>query len=95
MTELLLKQYTSFSSLEEYFGEYTLKSGYLDSITVPFTLLTSEDDPIIPYTDIASAKKSPAIRFMLQKNGGHCGYIMNRKLESWYLPHMLRAFGNS
>jgi len=24
----------------------------------------------------------------------HCGYIMNGKLESWYLPHMLRAFSN-
>jgi len=94
MTEILLRQYTSFSSLEEYFGEYTLKDGYLDSITIPCTLLTSEDDPLIPSADIASIKKSPAVRFMLQKRGGHCGYIMNSKLDSWYLPHMLRAFSS-
>ena len=92
MTEKLLKQYTSFGSLEEYFGEYTLKDGYLDGITIPFTLLTSEDDPIIPYTDVASVEKNPAVRFILQKKGGHCGYLMNRKLESWFLMHMLRAF---
>ena len=94
MTELLLRRYTSFSSLEEYFGKYTLKEGYLDGITIPFTLLTSEDDPLIPYTDISSIERSPAVRFMLQKKGGHCGYIMNEKLESWYLPHMLRAFSD-
>ena len=49
MTERLLEQYTSFDSLEDYFGRYTLKEGFLNGITVPFTLLTSEDDPIIPF----------------------------------------------
>ncbi len=92
MTESLLEQYTSYSSLEDYFGRYTLKEGFLEDITIPFTLLTSRDDPIIPYEDIASARMSPAVNFLLQSRGGHCGYIANHRLESWYLPSMLRAF---
>ena len=92
MTEGLL-EYTPYSSLEDYFGRYTLKEGYLDGISLPFTLLTSKDDPIIPYTDIASAKMSPSVHFILQENGGHCGYIMNGKFEPWYLGVMLGAFG--
>ncbi len=91
MTEELLK-YTPYTSLEDYFGRYTLKEGYLDGITLPFTLLTSKDDPIIPYTDISTAAMSDSVRFILQENGGHCGYIKNSKFESWYLEEMLRAF---
>ena len=92
MTESLLDQYTSYRSLEDYFGRYTLKEGYLENIRIPFSLLTSRDDPIIPYTDIASAKMARDVNFLLQKKGGHCGYIMNFRFESWYLPYMLRAF---
>ena len=95
MTEILLKQYTSYNSMKEYFAGYTLREGYLDGITIPFTLLTSKDDPIIPYKDIIKIKRSPAVKLILQKNGGHCGYIMNRKLESWYMPQMLNAFENA
>ncbi len=92
MTEKLLDQYTSFSSLEDYFSNYTLKEGYFDSMKIPFTLLMSEDDPIIPVSDFMSSPMSPSVRFILQKRGGHCGYIMNRRYESWYLGPMLRAF---
>ena len=92
MTELLLEQYTSYTSLEEYFGRYTLKEGFLEEISIPFSLLTSRDDPIIPYEDIASAKMSSSVNFLLQKRGGHCGYIRNCRLESWYLPVMFRSF---
>lgn len=95
MTEALLRRYTSYPSLTDYFGRYTLKEGYLDRIKIPFTLLTSEDDPLIPCTDIASARMSREVRFILQKRGGHCGYIMNRRLDAWYLGPMLQAFGGT
>ncbi len=91
MTQKLL-EYTSYSSLEDYFGRYTLKEGYLDGITLPFTLLTSKDDPIIPYTDISTAAMSESVRLILQENGGHCGYIKNSKFQSWYLEEMLGTF---
>ena len=92
MTEALLGKYTEYSSLDNYFSRYNLKRGYLEEITTPLTLLTSQDDPIIPSGDISGIRKSPAVNFILQKRGGHCGYIMNRRMESWYLPEMLRAF---
>jgi len=41
---------------------------------------------------MASIGKSGLVRFISQPNGGHCGYIMNSRLESWSLPLMLRAF---
>ncbi len=92
MTEELLRRFTSYVSLEDYFGRYNLREGYLEDVTIPLTLLTSEDDPIIPYGDIASSAKSPSVRFLLTKKGGHCGYLMNLRLEAWYLPLMAEAF---
>ena len=84
MSEVLMKQYSDYRDLETYFGEYTLKEGYLDKIQVPLTIITSEDDPIILVDDFKKAKISDAIELAIEPYGGHCGYIQNLRLNAWY-----------
>ncbi len=84
MTEVLIKRYTEYKDAEDYFSHYTLKSGYLNKIKMPLTIITSEDDPVIPIEDFYSAKMSASVNFLPQKYGGHCGYIEGLSLSSWY-----------
>jgi uncharacterized protein len=46
-------------------------------VRVPLLLITSEDDPFVPYVSFLAAEveKNPAIRFVHTRRGGHCGYI--------------------
>jgi len=84
MSHVILRRYTDFKDLTDYYSRYTLTDGWLDKITIPLTVIMSKDDPIISYKEIVATKMSPTVNLLLQNNGGHCGYIKNYKLESWY-----------
>ncbi|MBU2644660.1 alpha/beta fold hydrolase [bacterium] len=90
MTELLLNQYSDYRDPALYFGEYTLKEGYLDRIELPLTIVTAEDDPIIAVDDFRQARLSDAVELAIQPFGGHCGYIQNLKLTAWYWQFILK-----
>jgi len=89
MTEILLRQYSSYPDPATYFGEYTLTENYLDRIEIPMSIITADDDPIIAAADFRHAKRSPAVELSLQPYGGHCGYIVNLRLQAWYWQFML------
>ena len=38
---------------------------------------------IIPYADIQLLADNPDLDITLTEKGGHCGFLMNWKLESW------------
>lgn len=84
MTELLLKRYTDYPDASTYFGKYTLKSGYLNKIQIPLSIITSEDDPIISANDFRELTLSDKIELIIQPFGGHCGYIQNLRFNAWY-----------
>jgi predicted alpha/beta-fold hydrolase len=46
-------------------------------VRVPMLLVTSEDDPFVPYVSFLAARvaDNPAIQFVPTEQGGHCGYI--------------------
>jgi len=90
MTEILLNRYTNYRDPAVYFGEYTLKEGYLDNIDLPLTIITAEDDPIISVDDFKNADLSPSVELAIQPFGGHCGYIENLRLTAWYWPFILK-----
>jgi len=46
---------------------------YLAHIQTPLVLLTSEDDPFAPASDLGPA--SPAVHRHQERHGGHCGYL--------------------
>ena len=89
MSEILMSKYSNYRELAVYFGEYTLKEGYLDRIQVPMTIITSADDPIISVEDFRKAKLSDAVELAIQSHGGHCGYIQDLRLTAWYWQFIL------
>ncbi len=88
-------------------ADYYEKTGarhILDRIRIPTLLITSQDDPFIPFTtfDIAALHSNPAIGLIAPRHGGHCGFIQrpqthedmfwaeNRVVEFIQNPRMAR-----
>jgi len=42
---------------------------------VPTTILTSEDDPVVPVNDIRTLPENPNIELLVSRYGGHCGFL--------------------
>jgi uncharacterized protein len=49
----------------------------LKDLNVPTLVITSKDDPFVPYSSILAAgvEESPAITLVAPHRGGHCGFI--------------------
>ncbi|XPS82275.1 alpha/beta hydrolase fold protein [Desulfosarcina variabilis str. Montpellier] len=89
MTECLLDRYSSYDGAQAYFQKYTLVDGQLSGITIPTTIITAQDDPIIPVEDFYGLHTSPSTRLIIQPYGGHNGFLESWRLNGWY-EHMVR-----
>jgi len=49
----------------------------IDGVRVPLLVITAEDDPFVPYASflVLRLERLPAVRFIPQEHGGHCGFI--------------------
>ncbi len=95
MTERLLARYSPYPSAKAYFKGYTLVNGDLRGITVPTTVITSQDDPIIPVEDFYDLRLSRVTRLIVQPYGGHNGFLEGWRLNGWYERVMADAFEGS
>ena len=84
MTERLLSQYSPYDSAMAYFRQYSLTDGHLRDVTVPTTIITAKDDPIIPVEDFYELDTSPTTRLIIQPYGGHNGFLESWRLNGWY-----------
>jgi len=94
MTEVLVREHSDYRDTEDYFSRYTLKDGYLEKITMPVTIITSKDDPIIAIEDFYETKHKDNINLIIPEYGGHCGYIDGLELNSWYQDIILDIFNS-
>lgn len=92
MTERLLARYSDYDDARAYFKDYTLLNNDLRSITLPTTIITAEDDPIIPVADFCNLHTSDATRLIVQPYGGHNGFLEGWRLNGWYEQEMVDAF---
>jgi len=88
LTEILLKHYSEFNDCESYFNAYTIKLCQYYS-RIPVTIITSKDDPIIEEELFELPPTDSNAELIVLPKGGHCGYISNYKLESWYHRYIL------
>jgi hypothetical protein len=51
---------------------------------VPVTILASEDDPVIPVDDFRFLKGEGRLRLVIERFGGHCGFLQNWRLKVWF-----------
>ena len=91
-TRYFATRYYDFPSLEAYLDGYSVAGDRLSGLTVPTTLLTSEDDPVIPVSDARNLRGSEHLAVRITSHGGHCAYLENWKLESWAEKLLTREF---
>jgi len=81
-THYLATRHAGFESAEEYFEGYSIAGKRLAPLSVPSTILTSADDPVVPVHDFEELPENPCLELIISKYGGHCGFLKNWKLES-------------
>ena len=92
VTEELLSNYGNYLSARAYFDAYTLLEDALADITVPTTILTAQDDPIIGVEQFLQLQLNSITRLAVQRYGGHNGFISGFSLAGWYETPMADLF---
>jgi len=83
LTRFLVEQYTEFPSLEAYLDGYAIAGDRLAGLQVPASILTAADDPVIPVADFHDLRLPPSARLEIAEHGGHCGFILNARLDGF------------
>ncbi|MDD5681242.1 MAG: alpha/beta fold hydrolase [Candidatus Omnitrophica bacterium] len=84
MTEAVMIYYPEFKDYRDYFNHYTLLGDIFKDLDVPVTIVSSEDDPVIPIEDLRELRKSDLLNVYIQKYGGHCGFFNAVPFDCWY-----------
>jgi predicted alpha/beta-fold hydrolase len=84
MTEWLVQRYSRFADADDYFSRYAVLGDALVGLTVPTTILTAADDPVISVEDFEQLAPSPFLDLKIERFGGHVGFI-----DLWPLRHLL------
>jgi predicted alpha/beta-fold hydrolase len=92
LTDVLLDKYSKYGSAPEYFRGYTLLRGAVKDIQTPTTIISSEDDPIIPTEDFCQLETNEHTNLAIQRYGGHNGFVDGISLRSWFEPRMVELF---
>ena len=83
MNDALIPRYTDFDDVESYFEAYAVVGDTLKNTICPCYLHFSKDDMMIPHQDIEHLADNPKLDVTLTEKGGHCGFLMNWKLDTW------------
>jgi len=81
-TGYLATRHYDFDSLDQYFDGYSVAGDRLKSIKISTTILTSEDDMVVPVSDFADLPDNENIELLVTSYGGHCAFLKNWKMES-------------
>jgi predicted alpha/beta-fold hydrolase len=84
LTGAIMSYYPDFKSYREYFNRYTLLGNVFVELSTPVTIITSEDDPVVPVDDFHKLEKNRYLHLLIQNHGGHCGFLNFLPFECWY-----------
>ena len=91
----MVERHTDFGSLEAYLAGYSLAGDCLAGLRVPASILTAEDDPIIPVEGFRALRLPPQAQLAIAPFGGHCGFLsgltMDGLAEDWICAQLARA----
>lgn len=90
VTRRLVLAETDFSDLDAYLEGYSVADGRLSALSMPASVLTARDDPIIPIADFANLGLPPGSVLEIADHGGHCGFIIDRRLGSYAEAFLVR-----
>lgn len=83
ITAYVAERYTGFNSLEAYLDGYSLAGDRLAALEVPTTIVTAEDDPLIPIDDFRALRVPGGVALRTLPYGGHCAFLEGYQLDSW------------
>jgi uncharacterized protein len=83
MTDYFVKNFTDYPDLMTYLQGYAITGQALLNLKVPSTIISSNDDPIIPAKDLQNLANPDCLNIRKTQYGGHCGYLQDFRLHSW------------
>ena len=92
VTDVLIEKYSDFETARDYFHAYSVMGSAIEGINTPTTIITAEDDPIIPIKNFYDLKLNKHIQLIIHSYGGHNGFITGFKLQSWYENRIIKLF---
>ena len=92
VTDKMLDKYSDFKSASDYFKAYSILNDAIDDLSVPTTIITATDDPIIPVEDFYQLKLNHLTKLIIHTYGGHNGFIDGFFLKSWYEQKLVNLF---
>ncbi|MFH1081536.1 MAG: alpha/beta fold hydrolase [Pseudomonadota bacterium] len=84
LTIAIMPWYPEYSDYRLYFNEYALLNDAFKNLSMPVTIVTAEDDPFIPVGDFRRLEKNPNLQLLIQRYGGHCGFLDFFPYDCWY-----------
>ena len=92
MTELMIQRYSEYENASVYFRDYAVLNDALVDVPVPTTIVTSQDDLIIPVEDFYELKLNSLTNLIIHRYGGHNGFLENLSGRAWYERKMIQIF---
>lgn len=92
MTEVMVQRYSDYPSSADYFSHYAVLGDALANITIPVTIVTAQDDPIIPAADFYDLKLPASAELIVHRYGGHNGFLETLSGKAWYQQKMLEMW---
>lgn len=83
MNQRFVPNYTDYKNMDAYFDAYAIDGDTMADTICPCYLHFAADDMIIPVEDAHTIAPNPNLHITITEHGGHCGYLMNWKLDSW------------
>ncbi|RAP57085.1 alpha/beta fold hydrolase [Oleiagrimonas sp. MCCC 1A03011] len=92
LTRVQVERHTEFGTLDAYLDGYSVSGERLAELKVPTTILTAEDDPVIPVNEFRELTLPPEVELDIAPYGGHCSFIQNWKLRSFTDDYITARF---
>ena len=92
MTDMMLERYSDYALASDYFHNYAVLNDALADINVPTTIITAQDDPIIPVEDFYDLKLNSLTKLIIHRYGGHNGFLETLSGRAWYERKMIEVF---
>lgn len=89
MNRYFVPRFTEFADVNTYFDAYAVTGAGLADLEVPTHIVLSQDDPMIPASDLPRIARTPALSIETPAHGGHCGFVCNWQFDGWVDQRLL------
>ena len=92
MHEFFVPRFTPYPNPDAYFNAYALDNNQLNQITLPTTIISSQDDPITKVDGLPSINNNRFLTIQTPRYGSHCAFLQDYRLTSWLDEQLINLF---